>query len=134
MDETKRQEIEQAAQAAMPNTRVSVVNGIGDFFSMIMGQQNGVAAIAQQVADECSIPFVDDRKTETPTSYNDVQEALDRIVVPTAVYYNYQKMNLVIVDQSGELVGIRSISLRELDGEQRNVQALIAGLKAKLVK
>lgn len=133
MDETKRQEIEQAAQKAMPNTRVRVVNGIEDFLGMIVGQQKGVASIAEKVAQECSIPFVDERKTEAPTSYNDVQGALDRITVPTAVYYNYQKMNLVIVDKSGELVGIRSVDLRELDGGQRNVQTLIDGLKAKMV-
>lgn len=69
-----------------------------------------------------------------PDSFNDVPGALAKIHRPVAMWYHNPSMNLVILDESGAKVGIRSTCLRIflIGMHTGNVQALIEGLQEKL--
>ena len=69
-----------------------------------------------------------------PDSFNDVPGALVKIHHPVAMWYHNPSMNLVILDDSGAKVGIRSTCLRIflIGMHTGNVQALIEGLQEKL--
>lgn len=69
-----------------------------------------------------------------PDSFNGVPDALEKIRRPVAMWYHTPSMNLVILDDSGVKVGIRSTALRiPLIGmHPGNINALVEGLQAKL--
>lgn len=69
-----------------------------------------------------------------PDSYNSVGTALDKLRRPTAMWYHNPSMNLVILDESGTKVGVRSVDLRvPLIGlHPGNVRDLIGGLLEKI--
>lgn len=115
--------------------------GIQTFAQAIMGMQNALESLCAQIAQELNLPdrtldFLPEDKREQgkPDSFNSVQEALDQISKPQAVYYSFPYMNLVIVDENGKKVGVRSVDLRHfLPGEEKPaIRVLIDGLKEKL--
>lgn len=77
---------------------------------------------------------IDYSEENWPDSYNDIDEALNKIHQPAAMWYHNPSMNLVIMDKSGEKIGIMSTALRHpmLGLHAANIKALVDGLCAKM--
>ena len=91
------------------------------FFGMLDAQSNSCKLVGQKMAEKCSVPYLEDREGDKegerknwPTSFNDVRGALRRLKKLAGVYYHYPSMNLVLVDESGKKIGIRSGDLSML--------------------
>jgi len=93
--------------------------GIKTFFEMLRGTGDQCRLIGEQLAKLRDVPYLEEKgkrekdgeRKNWPTSFNDVYESIERLSKLAAVYYHYPSMNLVLVDESGEQIGIRSVDL-----------------------
>ena len=89
------------------------------FFNMLHAQGGSCKLIGQKLAKTCNVPYLEEKEAREedgkrknyPTSANDVDGALRRLSELIAVYYHCPSMNLILVDASGEQIGIRSNDL-----------------------
>ena len=139
----------------------SVISG---FLNMLLGQNNNIKGLFVVMAQRLKIPYKSDCEDDlvvkirhggkwvpdggglvwdygadysnenVPDSYNNVSDALAKIHQPTAIWYHNRSMNLVILDKSGEKIGIRSTELRVpfKDWQMGNLKILEDGLRAKI--
>jgi len=53
-----------------------------------------------------------------PDSFNGIREAVDKVEGGVAeIYYHYASMNLVLVDATGQKIGIRSVDIMQFETE-----------------
>ena len=110
-------------------------DGLMGFFGAIMKQQECLTDIGESIAKACSLPFLGDRskgKENSPDSYNDISEAINKLGHPVGIYYHYPTMNLVLLETNGTKIGIRSTSLRHIFGATFPVESLIGAIKEKI--
>jgi hypothetical protein len=89
----------------------------------------GHQGLAQKFAEVCQLPY----RTELegpegwPTSFNDMVAAPALISKAVALWYNFPSMNLVVENEDGSRVGVRSMSMAR---QLRNVDTTAAFLVA----
>lgn len=91
------------------------VQGLKNFFDMLANQAGTCFDIGKEIAALCDVPYQrigpDPERLHWPDSYNDAFEAAKQITKLARIYWHGPSLNLVLVDESGKKIGIRSTSL-----------------------
>lgn len=96
----------------------NVEESIKSFFEMIKNQGASCQTIAKKLAEVSGVSYLEEKESDEtedrknwPTSFNAPLEAMNKIKKLAGAYYHFPSMNVVLVDASGEQVGIRSIDM-----------------------
>lgn len=93
----------------------SPAQGLSTFFEMLGNQAKSCRSVGEDVAEACGVPYdaigPDPDRLHWPDSFNDALEAAEKISKLSRMYWHAPSLNLVLVDESGMKVGIRSTSL-----------------------
>src|SRR4051812_2932781 len=108
-------------------TVMASLHGFGEFLG---GASKTCIELVDRIAEECGI---ENRRALTgeeakPTSQNDVNQALQQITKPIAVYWHPERLCVVIVNVDQQRVGVKSASLYDLvDGPSDDIAVLVSG-------